>query len=119
MNHFLDIFKQRSIVKAYASCRNGSNKDLFAAFQLELSGILDLVCAECEQYRNTDKQLYGIGNELLIALSEVVNVFPIFVEHNLAQATTVIGKLDEAYRKTSSLVSHINTKPKQLDLFER
>lgn len=104
MKHLLDIFKQRSIVMAYADCRTGHNKSLLAAFRLELDSLLDKVAAEANVYRSTDKHLHRYGYELLEVLIAVANSIPMEKSMYPANDQGIHDKLDDAYTKTKAIL---------------
>ena len=105
MNHLLDIFKPRSIVRAYADCRTGYNKHFLTAFRLELDSLLDRVAAESNIYKETDKELHSFGYELLEVLIAVANAIPIEAPLEVARMDDIHDKLDDAYTKTRAMLN--------------
>ena len=110
MNHLLNIFKQRNIIRAYADCRGGSQQHLLTAFRLELDSILDKVAAELNIDRTVDKHLHRVGLELLEILIAVAKAIPLDSAILPPDDKDIHDKIDDAFVKTKDILK--NSSPK-------
>ena len=110
MKHLLNIFKQRNIIRAYATCREGSQQHLLTAFRLELDSLLDKVAAEINIDRTVDEHLHRVGLELLEILIAVTRAIPLDSALLPPNDRTIHDKIDDAFVKTKDILN--NSHPK-------